>query len=71
MVFTLESLVCSRYGTVDKLLGNSVLSSYRLKHLLTNKLVLLRVFKRDQFLRNLIGYLASSNERKHLHVAVS
>ena len=61
----------ARYGTVDRLLGNYVLNSHKLRHLLTNKFILLRTFDSDLFLQNLIGYLATSTSRKFLHVAVS
>ena len=60
-----------RYGTVDRLLGDCVLKSHKLRHLLTNKLILLRTFDSDLFLQNLIGYLAASTSRKSLQLTVS
>ncbi len=64
-------LLSHRYGMVDRLLGNTVLTSHKLRSLLTSKLVLLRTFPRDLFLHNLIGHLATSSSRKHLHLSVS
>ena len=61
----------ARYGTVDRLLGDYVLNCHKLRHLLTNKLILLRTFDSDLFLQNLIGYLATSTSRKSLQLAVS
>ncbi len=56
------------YGLLDKLLGNSILTNRKLQYLFTNKLVLLRVFKEDVFLQNIIGYLACDSQRLDMYV---
>ncbi|XP_013402364.1 telomere length regulation protein TEL2 homolog isoform X2 [Lingula anatina] len=58
------------YGTVNKLLGDAVLSKQKLKYLFTNKLLLYRHFKQDLILQNIVGHLASSHTRKPLFIQV-
>ncbi|CAH1794474.1 unnamed protein product [Owenia fusiformis] len=56
------------YGVINKLLGDTVLTNQKLLFLLTNKLLLVRAFKQEQLLKNIIGYLATSSSRRHIYV---
>lgn len=54
------------FAQVDWFLADSVSTSSKLKYTLTVKLPLVRTFSNDKILRNLIGYLASSDRRREM-----
>lgn len=54
------------YTQVDWLYGDSVCTSSNLRYIFTIKLPLIRIFQKDDVLKNVIGHLASSDRRKPL-----
>ncbi|CAN7939135.1 unnamed protein product [Ixodes hexagonus] len=59
------------FAQVDWFLGDSVSTSIKLKYIMTVKLPLIRTFSNDKILRNLVGYLASSDRRKAMFLGLT
>ncbi|XP_070581383.1 telomere length regulation protein TEL2 homolog isoform X2 [Ptychodera flava] len=56
------------YGTVSKLIGDSVLTNQKLTYIMTQKCLLLRHYQKELILHNIIGYLAHSTSRHGLFI---